>query len=491
MCKKISAVLICFVILFSFVSCGFADENSDEADTNKVFEVGKTLYECDKFELSCVKISSDGIEFNCKNKTDEEIKIHLTVALDGTVASLSSEASETTIAPNKSQAFYMHSSLKTAEHKLMSVNGTAFIDSGNVTFDVCDFDLGGKENKENLAKGETYYSTKDLVVAYIGATAQGLDFKVINSRGKSITFGADSLKINGESEDYDINTTTIPAHSQGVYSIDILSHNENYFSNQLTSFECVLEASIDGKGVVDRFPVSYNKDEDTTNNKEEDTATEETTNKVESTTADKATEGLSYVSAARLFESELENFYELIYDLNNNLDYYENNDFTELEIVKTYESIWKNMSDDAKSIYINLTMEAPPELYEDIWYDFAECMEELSNILAKGTNLDTNNDDEYTDDEIVDVITDIGNAFVEISKEAIALAEELGTLSEQVAETEDESETETESETTKAYSTKSCLICGKQASYSYSVTSSGTTEYYCTEHYELFQSLLN
>lgn len=261
--RKIIVVLTCLVMFFSFVSCGSTNENTND-ENNKAFMVDKILYECDKFELSCEKISSEGVEFNCKNKTNEEIKMHLTVALDGTVASLWSESNETTIAPKKSQAFYMHGSLEITEHKFMSINGTAFIDSGNISFDICDFNLGGKENKDDLSKGESYYSTNDLVVEYIGADAQGLEFKVVNNRDKSITFGADTLKINGESKDYAMTVTTIPAHSQGIYSIDILSYNEDYFSNQLTSFEGVLEARIDGKGKVDRFPISYNKDESTT-----------------------------------------------------------------------------------------------------------------------------------------------------------------------------------------------------------------------------------
>lgn len=485
--RKFIVVLMCLAMLFSFASCGSTNENTNNAN-NEAFIVGKTLYECDKFELSCEKISSEGVEFKCKNKTNEEVKMYLTIALDGTVASLWSESNETTIAPNKSQAFYMHGSLEITEHKLMSVNGTAFIDSGNISFDICDFNLGGKENKSELPKGESYYSTEDLIVEYIGANAQGLEFKVVNNRDESITFGADTLTINGESKDYAITVTTVPAHSQDIYNVDILSYNEDYFSNQLTSFEGVLEARIDGKGKVDRFPVSYNKDESTT---------ETTTEKVESTTTEKTTEKtiirLGYAEAARVFEAEFEKFNSLINNVTDNIDYYNDNDFTELEDIKTYESMWKKMSDEAYGIYTTLTEKTPPEKYEDVWCDFAECMKELSDIFAKGADLNTNHDNEYTGDEIVAVIKEIGDEFVEVSTEAIELTEELKALSNQVAETSNnktETTKTTQKQTTKAYNTKTCVECGKSASYTYTNPFSYKVEDYCYTHYNEIISMM-
>lgn len=469
MLRKIFAVLICFAMLFTLSACSSDRETTNEDSSNGStynngkFNVQKTVYDCDSFTLTCENISIQGIEFNLNNKSNEEIHIYLTIALDGVVASLWSESNETTIAAGASQNFLMHGSMEITEHELMSVEGIAFMDSGNISFDLCDFELGGSANAESLPSGDVYYSTENLIVEYLGADAQGVDFKVINNREKSITFGADSFTINGESKDYAMTVTTIPGHSQGIYSIDILTYNDDYFANELSSFKGVLRARIDGQGEVDRFRVSYEQ-----SSSEPAVQTNETVSQ--------PVISLGYAEAARLFENEYANFETLISDVTGALEYYNENDFETIEDIRAYEAIWQDMADRASAIHTAMVAKNPPTEYEEAWNGFADCLKEIAAVFAKGTNLDPNNDGHYTGDEIADLLREIGDIFVEYAYEAIDYTTELTAISETI-----DTNTTTTTEDTPKYT---CTECGKNAPRTYTNPFSGKVEHYCETHYQ-------
>lgn len=228
-------------------------------DTVRVrsFVVEKTVYDCDEFTLICNNISPKGIEFRLVNRLDEEVSIWMAIALDGVDAPLWSDSNESTIGAGETKDFLYHGTLEAVEHELMSVDGVAFIDSGNISFDICNLELGGAKNAKELPSGEVFYSTENLIVEYIGADAEGVNFKVVNNRKKSITFGAEKFTINGNDEDYAMGVTSIPGCSQSVYSVNLLRFNEEYFANDLSSFEGILEVFVDGEGTTDRFPVSW------------------------------------------------------------------------------------------------------------------------------------------------------------------------------------------------------------------------------------------
>ena len=474
MLRKLCAFLICFVMLVSLSACGSAsktnDANSNNSEFNNgQFDVNQIVFDCDMFTLTCENISIQGIEFSCDNKSKEEIKISLRIALDGVVASLWSDANETKIAAGTSKNFLMHGSIETTEHALMSVDGTAFIDSGNISFELCDLELGGAPNAEELPSGDVYYESDHLIVEYLGADAQGVDFKVINKREQSITFGADSFTINGDDKDYAITVTTIPGHSQGIYSIDILSYNENYFANQLSSFEGILRTRIDGQGEVDRFPVSY-----------------------KSTSVEVAPQpviSLGYEEAARLFEKEFESFETLIDDVSDTLEYYNNTDFVTIEDIRKYESMWQDMATRADAIQTKLLEKSPPTEYEKAWNDFSDCLGKIADAFAKGTNLDPNNDGRYTGDEIKALLSEIVDEFSEYAYEAVDLTEELTAISKTVSAStttsnDSQASVSTSTVTSDDSQGRTCTECGNNAPRTYTNPFTGEIEPYCETHYE-------
>lgn len=260
-CLLIPIIVICM----SITACSSKtdskinpDENQIKNITNESFTVNKQIYDGKLVSLTCKEICTDGIVFECKNKSDNSIDIMLNIALDGYMQKVWCNADNSTISANETKQIVMNGTLDKVEHELMSINGTVFVNhTGEQEFDICDISLGGQRNEDDIKPGEVMYSTDDLVVEYLGADAQGVIFGVTNNRNKTITFGADSFIINNDDKDYAMTVTSIVGHSRGTYSIDIFSYNENYFSNDLHSFEGVLRSSVDGEGIVDRFPISY------------------------------------------------------------------------------------------------------------------------------------------------------------------------------------------------------------------------------------------
>lgn len=254
-----------FAICMSITACSSKTDNKITSDENQItnvangsFTVNKQIYDGKLVSLTCQEICTNGILFECKNKSNVDIDIMLDIALDGYMQGLWCNVDDSTIPANETKQFIMNGTINNIEHELMSINGTVFVNhTGEEEFDICDISLGGQRNEDNAESGEVMYSTDDLVVEYLGADAQGVKFGVTNNRNKTITFGADSFTINDNDQDYAMTVTSIVGHSKGTYSIDILTYNENYFSNDLHSFKGILSANIDGEGVVDRFPISY------------------------------------------------------------------------------------------------------------------------------------------------------------------------------------------------------------------------------------------
>lgn len=254
-----------FAICMTITACSSKTDNKITSDENQItnvtngsFTLNKQIYDGNLMTLSCKEICTNGIIFECENKSNDDIHIMLDIALDGCMQGLWSNVDDSTIPANKTKQFIMNGTINNVEHELMSINGTIFVNhTGKEEFDICDIPLGGQRNEDDIKSGEVMYSTDDLVVEYLGADAQGVKFGVINNRDKTITFGADSFTINNDDQDYAMTVTSIVGHSKGTYSIDILTYNENYFSNDLHSFEGILSTNIDGEGIVDRFPISY------------------------------------------------------------------------------------------------------------------------------------------------------------------------------------------------------------------------------------------
>ena len=70
---------------------------------------------------------------------------------------------------------------------------------------------------------------------------------------------------------------------------------------------------------------------------------------------------LGYAEAARLFDKEFANFEILIDDIGYAIRYYSETSFTTIDEIKTYESMWQDLSDDASAISSSLTAKLPPK----------------------------------------------------------------------------------------------------------------------------------
>lgn len=260
--KGIKTLLCVFLLLLGLCGCGNGTSASDfteESTSNRgEYSVNKALYEGTNIKLSCDKILKTGIEFEIENLSDSEILVSLDIGLDGIRYQAWSDVNDWTIGAHETKVCTINGDLTYVEHAFISLNGIVFRDgTGIEEFSVCDAELGGKENYEiEFEEGIEQYSSDDLVVEYIDADAQGLNFCVENKRDVSITVGFDSFTMNGE-EQISGNVTTIPPHTKDIFALDILSYNSDYFSSELKSFQGIMFTQIDGKGMVDRFPVSY------------------------------------------------------------------------------------------------------------------------------------------------------------------------------------------------------------------------------------------
>lgn len=197
---------------------------------------------------------------------------------------------------------------------------------------------------------------------------------------------------------------------------------------------------------------------------------------------------LGYSEAAKLFDKEFKNFETLIDDVGYTISYYSDSSFATIDEIKTYESMWQDLSDDANAISASLTAKLPPKEYEEIWNAYVSCMNQLSTIFAKGTDLDVNHDGTYTGDELQSVTLDIGYEFVDISNEAVELTNELKALSEKIAASQkptdndsktDSSNSDTSTPFTNKYGTPTTK-CAHTGCYNYIATSGDTN--CCTTH---------
>ena len=171
------------------------DSMENSVGNNAEFPVNKLLYEGANIRLSCSKILRTGIEFEVENLSDSEVLVTLNIGLDGVGYNSWGDGNDWTIAPHETKVCTENGDLTYVEHARMSLHGNVFIDGlGVEEFSICDSELGGNEHHEvELTEGTAQYSSDDLMVGYVDADAQGLNFYVENKREVSITIGFDSL----------------------------------------------------------------------------------------------------------------------------------------------------------------------------------------------------------------------------------------------------------------------------------------------------------
>lgn len=291
--KEVKIIVCAFLLVLGLCGCsdGISASNLvEESSSNQgEYSVNKLLHEGVNIKLSCKKIMKTGIEFEIENLSDSEILVSLDIGLDGIRYKAWGDANDWTIGAYETKICTMNGDLTYVEHAYISLNGIVFVDGTGVEeFSICDVELGGKENYEiEFNEGIEQYSSDDLVVKYIDADAQGLNFYVENKRDMSITVGVDSFTMNGK-EQIAGNVTTIPPHTKDIFSLDILSYNSDYFSNELKSFQGIMYTQIDGKGMIDRFPISYGEEKFAENQNSESMKQQENEKSVTEMAYDKA-----------------------------------------------------------------------------------------------------------------------------------------------------------------------------------------------------------
>lgn len=189
---------------------------------------------------------------------------------------------------------------------------------------------------------------------------------------------------------------------------------------------------------------------------------------------------LNNEDATKMFQEEFNKFNNVISGVDSAINYYNDNDFTTMEDIEAYEAKWESMSDELKMIQSDLTEKRPPKEYEEMWDGFATCMGELSSILAKGTNFNTNNDGQYTGDEMTALLREIGDEFVTVSYEACDYSDKFSATIKKEG-----SKSDIASNSSFDYdSGNKCLECGMNAPRCYTNPFSHEDEYYCENHYQ-------
>lgn len=258
--KRIKRILCIALLAICLCGCNGRSNTSNVAKNNienaNENYVNVDLFESDNIALKCDSISKDGILFEVKNLSDSELFVMLTLGLDGVSVNLWGDGDEWNVGANETKLCKMNGNLKFTEHASMSLQGMIFKDNVEIeSFDICDVELGGKSNPEyTFENGEEQYSSDELTVEYIDADAKGLNFLVDNKRDISITINFESLTVNGK-EITAGNASTIPPHTKGIFTLDLLSYNSDYFPDDLQSFNGVMQTTIQDKGIIDRFPV--------------------------------------------------------------------------------------------------------------------------------------------------------------------------------------------------------------------------------------------
>ena len=269
--KKLPFILMCVISIFVFSGCS-DNTSSDNISTNtdglnatvtagsgsssENFIIEKEICNNAFITLAIKEITFEGVEFEVTNNYSETILPHISFSLDGTQVRGWSDGAEWEIPPGNKKTCLYHCDLETLEHKLLSMNVLIFVNNiGIEEFDISNFDLGGNANPEEIQPGKELYKNEKLTVEFLNADADGLNFRVINNRDEAIGVRFDELYINGGSEIVSVTVTSVVPHAQAIYSIDLRSADENYFPDDLVSFDGIITTDVQGRA-LDRFPVS-------------------------------------------------------------------------------------------------------------------------------------------------------------------------------------------------------------------------------------------
>lgn len=274
--KRIVIVTICVGIIM--VVCGCQPKvrrigntvsstqisNNSSSESVESFDVNKTVYEDNLVVLKCKEITDRYILFEVVNKTDYEIEwLNLQTSLDGVQLPLYSyDSSDKNITAQETREIEMDGEIGQAEHNRISLSGNVFIDgTSKGEIDVCDLELGGKENVPEIKTQNQIYDDELVTIYYNDLVIDNMEFCVDNKTDHAITVGfwdADSLSINGQQ--YTSSVVTINAHSKGIYSGYISSMDGNDVQiMQVDSFQGIFGIKDQNNNYIEDINLNFSE----------------------------------------------------------------------------------------------------------------------------------------------------------------------------------------------------------------------------------------
>lgn len=274
--KRIVIVTICVGIIM--VVCGCQPKvrrigntvsstqisNNSSSESVESFDVNKTVYEDNLVVLKCKEITDRYILFEVVNKTDYEIEwLNLQTSLDGVQLPLYSyDSSDKNITAQETREIEMDGEIGQAEHNRISLSGNVFIDgTSKGEIDVCDLELGGKENVPEIKTQNQVYDDELVTIYYNDLVIDNMEFCVDNKTDHAITVGfwdADSLSINGQQ--YTSSVVTINAHSKGIYSGYISSMDGNDVQiMQVDSFQGIFGIKDQNNNYIEDINLNFSE----------------------------------------------------------------------------------------------------------------------------------------------------------------------------------------------------------------------------------------
>lgn len=194
---------------------------------------------------------------------------------------------------------------------------------------------------------------------------------------------------------------------------------------------------------------------------------------------------LNYSEAHDLYSKSMDEFQELVDGFAETVEYWNVN----YDSIKTaadiadYEQMWERLSKKAEDIYAELSGNHCPEDYEQKWLAYANCFKQISELTRKCTNLDVDNDNEYTFSEMTSLIKDVSADIYSCIEEGIEFADELTSM----PQVDDSTSDYYQGSDSTGYK---CAECGKDAPRTYTNPFSGQTEHYCETHYQEIASTI-
>lgn len=210
-----------------------------------------------KNELADIRLTSigpDGAILSVKNLlNNRSIYVYPNaIAFDGQIVDLRNDY-QNEIAPGKTMKIVMEGTVKSYDHRLVSLNGQieAVNSSAWAPIDAVNVDIGGTKHLEKaVPKGKVVYDSETTLVKYVKLTDEGPVFWVENKKDSSSDIMVDTIKVNGKEFDYKY-VFRYPGKSADYYSVDFAYYVPDIVASTMKSWNV-------GMGIMnddEQFPI--------------------------------------------------------------------------------------------------------------------------------------------------------------------------------------------------------------------------------------------